>query len=338
MDQILDRLDQRLRYLIAGACLVIIAAGVRTAQGPLHSLLFALLITTAVWPVFGGLRRRGLSTGLAVAVTALIMVGSILLLLGFLGLAVTNLVKVVPAYEGKVHELWLSVAAQLEARGIDPTRIASADILQPGKLLGFVAGVLSSVGGALSSALFLMIIVAFILAEMAARKMDLEPSGMMARIAGDVRQYLSITAATGAGFAVAVYLLLLLTGTDLAFVWAVVAFVMNFVPNIGIILTFIPPTLLTLLEFGWQRALVVLAGIVVMNFLVDNLIKPRFMSSGLDVSPLIGLISLIVWSFLLGAPGALLAIPLTLALRRALTAEGPPPAATPGADAGAAAT
>jgi predicted PurR-regulated permease PerM len=116
----------------------------------------------------------------------------------------------------------------------------------------------------------------------------------------------------------------------------VVAFVMNFVPNVGIILTFVPPFVLTLLEFGWQRAVIVLAGIILMNFVVDTLLKPRFMSSGLDVTPLVGLVSLIIWGFLLGPPGALLAIPLTLALKR-LLADAPPPA-TPGADAGAAAT
>ncbi|HEX9167022.1 MAG TPA: AI-2E family transporter [Gemmatimonadales bacterium] len=338
MSKLHDHLDHKLRYLVAGACLVVIAAGVRTAQGPLTSLLFALLITIAILPVFGGLRRRGMSTGFALTLAALLMIGTILAILAFLGLAATNLVRMVPTYEDKVQGLWLSLAAELEARGIDPHRVAAAELVQPGKVLGFVAGVLSSVGGALSSALFLLIIVAFILAEMAARKMDLEPGGLVAHISQDIRQYLSITAATGAGFAVGVYVLLVAVGTDLAFVWAVVAFVMNFVPNVGIILTFIPPTLLTLLEYGWQRALVVLAGIVVMNFAVDNLIKPRFMSSGLDVTPLVGLVSLIIWGFLLGPPGALLAIPLTLALKRALKADVPPSAATPGEDAGAAAT
>ena len=95
-----------------------------------------------------------------------------------------------------------------------------------------------------------------------------------------------------------------------------IPFVMNFVPNIGIILSVVPPVALTLLELGWQRALVILAGYLVLNFVVDNLIKPRFMQSGLDVPPLLGLLSLLVWSYLLGAPGALLAIPLTIAIRR----------------------
>jgi predicted PurR-regulated permease PerM len=90
------------------------------------------------------------------------------------------------------------------------------------------------------------------------------------------------------------------------------------VPNIGIILSVIPPVILTLLELGWQRALVVLAGFLVLNFVVDNLIKPRFMQSGLDVPPLVGLLSLVVWAYLLGPVGALLALPLTIALRRVL--------------------
>jgi predicted PurR-regulated permease PerM len=118
------------------------------------------------------------------------------------------------------------------------------------------------------------------------------------------------------GFAVLVYVLMRIVGTDLALVWAVLAFIMNFVPNVGIILSLIPPVILTLLELGWQRAVVILAGYIVLNFVVDNLIKPRFMQRGLDVPPLLGLLSLVVWGYLLGAPGALLAIPLTIAVRR----------------------
>jgi predicted PurR-regulated permease PerM len=137
-------------------------------------------------------------------------------------------------------------------------------------------------------------------------------------VARDVRQYLIITALTGLGFAVLVYLLMLLVGTDLPLVWAVLAFIMNFVPNVGIILSVIPPVILTLLEWGWQRTLVILAGFLVLNFVVDNLVKPRFMQSGLDVPPLVGLLSLVVWAYLLGPIGTILALPLTIALRRVL--------------------
>jgi predicted PurR-regulated permease PerM len=164
--------------------------------------------------------------------------------------------------------------------------------------------------------------VAFFLAERGIRDQTFQPGGTAARVARDVRQYLAITSLTGLGFSLVVYLLMLVVGTDLALVWAVLAFIMNFVPNVGIILAVIPPVLLTLLELSWQRALVVLAGFLVLNFVVDNLVKPRFMQSGLDVPPLVGLLSLVIWAYLLGPVGTLLALPLTIALRRVLADEG----------------
>ena len=181
------------------------------------------------------------------------------------------------------------------------------------------------VGKVISQALLLLLIVAFILAERGLHGKAFQHGGIAETVARDVRQYLVITAGTGLGFAILVYILMRVVGTDLALVWAVLAFVMNFVPNVGIILSLVPPVILTMLEFGWQRAVVILAGFVVLNFVVDNVIKPRFMQSGLDVPPLLGLLSLVVWGYLLGAPGALLAIPLTIAIRRVLQGIPEPP-------------
>ena len=96
----------------------------------------------------------------------------------------------------------------------------------------------------------------------------------------------------------------------------------------AIILSLVPPVILTMLEYGWQRAVIILAGFVVLNFIVDNLVKPRFMQSGLDVPPLLGLLSLVIWGYLLGASGALLALPLTIALRRVLREAPETPPAT----------
>ena len=185
-------------------------------------------------------------------------------------------------------------------------------------LLGLAAGFLSGLGQVLSQALLLILIVAFFLAERGMRDQTFHPGGTAARVARDVRQYLVITALTGLGFSLLVYFLMLAVGTDLPLVWAVLAFIMNFVPNVGIILSVVPPAILTLLELGWQRALMVLAGFLVLNFVVDNLVKPRFMQSGLDVPPLVGLLSLVIWAYLLGPIGTLLALPLTIAVRRVL--------------------
>jgi AI-2 transport protein TqsA len=313
-----DRSDQHYRLLIGTAAFVIIAAGIREAAQLLNSILLAMLLTVTVVPAFDALRRRGVSTGLAVVLTSLLLAGVLVALLGILGLSGTRLIQVLPEYQDRALSLRKELESLMLSRGIEPERVFSLELVDPNRLLGLAAGFLSGLGRVLSQALLLILIVAFFLAERGIRDHTFQPGGTAARVARDVRQYLILTALTGLGFSLVVYVLMLAVGTDLALVWAVLAFIMNYVPNVGIILSVVPPVILTLLELGWQRALVVLAGFLVLNFVVDNVIKPRFMQSGLDVPPLVGLLSLVVWAYLLGPTGALLALPLTIALRRVL--------------------
>ncbi len=323
----LERLDRRQHALMTIAALVVIGYGIRAASSLLQSLLLALLLTVAVLPAFETLRRRGVSKGIATALTSVLLVLVAVALLGFLAVSGTQLVQVLPTYQEKVEALRQTLIATLSARGIDPDQVLSLDLISPTRVLGMAAGVLSGAGKVLSQALLLILIVAFILVETGSRGEAIQPGGRLYLITRDVRQYLLITAATGLGFAVVCYILMLSMGTDLALVWAVFAFVMNFVPSVGIILSVVPPMLLTLLEYGWTRALIILVSFLVINFVIDNVLKPRFMQSGLDVSPLIGLLSLVVWGFLLGPTGALLALPLTIAIRRLL--QDPPPLLPP---------
>ncbi|HYC34021.1 MAG TPA: AI-2E family transporter, partial [Gemmatimonadales bacterium] len=266
---------------------------------------------------------RGVGPGFAVALTTLLLVLVLLVLLAMLGLSGTRLLQVLPHYQDRAQSLQRGIEQLLVSRGIEPQRVFSLDLVDPNRLLGLAAGVLSGLGQVLSQALLLILIVAFFLAERGARRQILNPRGTAARVARDVRQYLIITSLTGFGFAVLVCLLMVAVGTDLALVWAVLAFIMNFVPNIGIILSVVPPALLTLLEHGWQRAVVILAGFLVLNFVVDNVVKPRFMQSGLDLPPIVGLLSLVIWAYLLGPVGTLLAVPLTIALRRVMIEDEP---------------
>lgn len=312
------RSDRHYRLLIGTAAFVIIAAGIREAAPVLNSILLAMLLTVTVVPAFDALRRRGLSKGLSVVLTSLLLAGALLVLLGVLGLSGTRLIQVLPHYQDRAQSLRHSLESLLVARGIEPERVLSLDLVDPNRLLGLAAGFLSRLGQVLSQALLLILIVAFFLAERRVGDYTFRPGGTAAHVARDVRQYLVITSLTGLAFSAVVYVLMLVIGTDLPLVWAVLAFIMNFVPNVGIILSVVPPVLLTLLELGWQRAVMVLAAFLVLNFVVDNLIKPRFMQSGLDVPPIVGLLSLIVWAYLLGPVGTLLALPLTIAIRRLL--------------------
>jgi AI-2 transport protein TqsA len=102
-------------------------------------------------------------------------------------------------------------------------------------------------------------------------------------------------------------------GTDFPMVWAVLLFLLNFVP-FGFAIGMIPPLALTLLEHGVSRAAILLGVLLVSNLLSDNVVKPKLMGSGFGLSPLLIVVSLMFWAFVLGPVGAILAVPLTITI------------------------
>jgi predicted PurR-regulated permease PerM len=104
-------------------------------------------------------------------------------------------------------------------------------------------------------------------------------------------------------------------GVDFPVLWGVLAFVLNYVPNIGSIVAAIPPTLLALLRLGSGASLAVAAGYVVINTVLGNMVEPRVMGNGLGLSPFVVLLSLVFWGWVLGPIGMLLSVPLTMAVK-----------------------
>jgi len=116
--------------------------------------------------------------------------------------------------------------------------------------------------------------------------------------------------------AMANVLLLVILGVDFPAMWGVLSILFNFIPAIGGVLAMLPPFMLALLEFGWTRALIVVIGFVLINNLIDMGLKPKLMQRGLDISILGSFVALLLWSWVLGPIGAVLAIPLTLLLKQ----------------------
>ncbi len=176
----------------------------------------------------------------------------------------------------------------------------------------------------LSQSLFVVIIMVFELIELAALQFHnfrgrTASTGFQKRVnqtVEDVGKYISITGWNGLINAVANFLWLLVLGVDFALTWAVISFFFNFIPNIGIVMAIIPPAALALLEYGWVRALLVVAGYVILNLIAENIIKPRTMKARLDISPLLTILSVIFWTWVLGPPGTVLAVPLTITLQK----------------------
>ena len=128
-----------------------------------------------------------------------------------------------------------------------------------------------------------------------------------------MRRYVVINSVFGLIVGALDIVLLLSLGVDFAILWGVVAFVLTFLPNVGFLIALSPPAALALIQFGFARAALVVAGFALINFVVDNVIKPRVVGESLDLSPAVIVLSLIFWTWMLGLSGALLAVPLSLA-------------------------
>jgi predicted PurR-regulated permease PerM len=132
-----------------------------------------------------------------------------------------------------------------------------------------------------------------------------------------VRRYVGLNGTIGAVIAAVDLAIMLAMGTDAPALWAVICFLFAFVP-FGFVLSLVPPVIVTLLEHGAGRAGLLALIFFVVNFIGDNVIKPKIMGEGLGLSPLLIVISLLVWGAVLGPMGALLAIPLTIAVKEIL--------------------
>jgi AI-2 transport protein TqsA len=194
------------------------------------------------------------------------------------------------------------------------------DVVKPNALANALGTVLSGVAGFLSDLFLILMIMLFLLSEGPAMMNRLRAGAgrdnpqverLTAVGRSVVRQFglrAIVNLVTGAGVTVLLFLL----GVDFPLLWGILTFFLSFVPYIGLVLAVTPAVVLALAEFGVTRAVLVIVGVIVINVLAENVLSPVMMGRGLNISPTIVFLSFIFWAWLLGGPGAFLALPITL--------------------------
>jgi AI-2 transport protein TqsA len=327
-----------LRVLMGAACCVIILAGMKAIAPLLNMVLLAWLIAYSITPLPNWLMRKRVPSALAVLFTLLLVVIGGLTVASLLGLSIAGLIQKLPTYQADLTSLRDSVLGFFSSRGFDLSKMKSLDIFSPNRLIQLTSSVLSGLGQLVGNTLILIFLVAIFLFEFAAtqeRAADghRSPVSVLSRMqtaSHDVKRYVAIVGGTGLIQAIAMVILLQILGVDFAVTWGVLFFLLNFIPAVGFLLALIPPAIVGFLQSGWVTALFVVIGYWAINFVGDNILKPKFLKKGLDVSILVILLSLLFWNWVLGAVGAILAVPLTLAIKNLfeqIASESPQPAA-----------
>jgi predicted PurR-regulated permease PerM len=309
--------------LVTLAAAMIIIGGMHFAAPIVNLILLSFLLAMSVTPLMEWAIRKGVSPGFAVTITILAVVFGGLALATLMGVSIARMIDELPAYQPRLVEIKDSLMAFLAGAGIDATALFSSERLQPQRLMQLATKLLSAGLGMVSMSLVIILIVVFILIEAAAHLGKLqrgeEANGGMSRyftFGKDVRKYMAIVSLTGMIVGVCNTILLLVLGVDFPVMWGVLSFLLNFVPSVGFIISLLPPALLALLEFGWGKALIVVIGFFLFNSVSENVVKPRFMQKGLELSFLLIVLSLVVWTWALGPMGTILGVPLTMVLHR----------------------
>ena len=312
-----------LRFLQGAACTLVILWGVRAASPVLGPLLLGLLLAYALVPFPRWLMRRfKLPKGAAIAMTAVVVVASGIVLLLFLELATVRIKETLPIYEQHLATLHEQVAVSMSGHSIDASIYSVKNLLTPQRLREIAGVILTMTRGVISMGLVISLMAFLFIMEMA--DLGVNRSTLAERLdhyGSSAGNYMAVTARSAGINALVNLAFLIVMGVETSVVWASLYFVLDFIPTLGFLIALVPPTFVTLLLFGGKRALVVACGLVLTNLIVDNLVTPIFMKHAVDVSFLEITLSLLVWSFILGLVGALVAIPLTLALKK-FVAEG----------------
>ncbi len=313
--------------LLCAAAVVVVFAGVREASWLLAPTFLALVLVIAVSPVSSGLRRRGWPAPLTTLVLVILVFGSLTVLALGIFVSVAALATQLPKYAANADDLASSVTNWLAQFGVGTDQLKqAANSLDVGKLGGFLAGLLSSVAGLASSVAFLLALLLFLSVEssgvgdrLASITAD-RPSvtGALERFARGTRRYLLVTTVFGLIVAILDSAALMIMGVPLAITWGLLAFITNYIPNIGFIIGLAPPALLALLSGGPELMIAVIIVYGALNFVLQSLVQPRFIGDAVGLSITITFLSLAFWAWLLGPLGAILAIPLTLLVKALL--------------------
>ncbi len=302
------------------AAIIIIIAGVKSAASLITPFLLAVFISIIAAYPMNWLDKMKVPHIISVILVLVFMLFMLTLLGGVTGGSIASFTKDLPAYEQKLRKLELENLRALDALGFDFSEENILKSFDSSRILSFTATILNSIGGLMGTSFLILLTVLFILIESDSfpRKISLISSNPtasraeMKKVISGVRHYLSIKTLTSLSTGILVAVWLTILGVDYPILLGLIAFLMNYIPNIGSLLAAIPAFLLALIQLGPSPAFWTVIGYLVINLIIGSIIEPRVMGKGMGLSTLVVFVSLIFWGWILGTVGMFLSVPLTM--------------------------
>ena len=311
------------KSLLSVVCFIIIIAALKASVAIVVPFLLSIFIAFICHSPLSWLKKRGFNTHTAVTTIVAAVVGISFAIAGVVGKSIDSFTLALPGYQEKILQSTHNIIDYISIYDINVSLDFITAYLDPTFFMLLVSNTLTGFGGALTDFVLILFTVIFILSESSEFTKKIENIFINSNSTlenykiffENVNKYLAIKTVLSLLTATLVALLLLFFNVDYPLLWALIAFLFNYIPNIGSILAALPVLLLVSVTHTFIELTLILVGYIVINVSVGNIIEPKYMGRKLDLSSLVVFVSLIFWGWVLGPVGMLLSIPLTMIVK-----------------------
>jgi predicted PurR-regulated permease PerM len=314
------------RCVLYFSAIVVCLAGIKVAATIVVPFLLSLFVAIICNPAINFLENRKIPRSIAIIMVILFIFALFVVLGGVIGSSVNSFREALPVYEAQLSQDMDWLITWLGDKNISISMTEVQGYFDPSKVMGLVTKTLTGFSSVLGNVFLLLLTVVFMLAEGPgfAKKMHVafdkshHAEKDLDHFLKIVNQYMAIKTMISLVTGLIIGFSLWMLGVDFFILWGLLAFLFNYIPNIGSILAAIPAVILTFLQLGVGSASAVIALFIGVNMVMGNVVEPRFMGRSLGLSTLVVFLSLIFWGWLLGMVGMLLSVPLTMIVKIAL--------------------
>lgn len=312
-----------IHILVGAAAFVILIAGINLAQSVVVLFLVSVFLAILGTPPVLWLKEKHIPSGFAVLIVMAGMIIILILIGAQIGSSISGFSDELPSLQSRIREQVKDLSVLLASKGIVVQDKFFLEYVNPEAVMKLTAGLLSGLSSLLSDLVLILLTVTFILLEVSSFPIKLrtilgdpkQAFPQFTKFVVDMERYMVIKTLINLVFGILIALWMQILGVQFPLLWGFLAFVLHYIPNIGSVIAAIPAALLALVQVGMGSALLVVAGNIVVGFIIGNVIEPRLIGRKFGLSTLVVFLSLIFWGSLLGLIGAILSIPLTMTLK-----------------------
>jgi AI-2 transport protein TqsA len=323
-------MQNRGSVVISFAAVIVIVFGMQMAKDLLVPFLIAAFLALITVRPMLWLQRHRVPAVIAVLIIVTLILLILAVLGAILGTSIGDFTTALPTYQARLDVITRRLVDFIATRfdGTGSLRNLSS-MIDPGWAMGLAANILTGLTDVLTNALLIIFTMIFMLLE--ASSVDTKVRAAFGRSAESLQRpriflanlgrYLGIKTIVSIATGLSAGLLTWAIGVDFPLLWAMLAFLLNYVPTVGSIIAAVPAVLLALVQLGPGEAGATAVGYAVINLVFGNIIEPRLTGYGVGISSLVVFISLVFWGWVFGPVGMLLSVPLTMTLKLALESD-----------------